>query len=86
MINPVPVFWKLAVKLKQRQSKNIINPKQSKLRWEIEFLEREMQRNRTKLDRLQQDPTQTPSMYITGLRPKQVIEPQDYHDREFGRI
>ena len=40
----------------------------SKLRKEIEFLERRMQGVKTKLDRLQQDPAQTPSISIIGIR------------------
>ena len=47
--------------------------KMSKLRREIEFLERGMQRLRTKLNRLQHDPKQTPSMSITGIRPKYLL-------------
>ena len=43
----------------------------NKLRKEIEFLKRGMQRVRTKLKRLQHDPTLTPSTSTVGLRPKQ---------------
>ena len=57
----------------------------SKLRKEIEFLERGMQRVRTKLKRLQQDPTITSSMSIISLRPKQLGEQHDYHAIEEGR-
>ena len=45
-----------------------------------------MQRVRTKLDRLQQEPTQTPSMFVIGIRPKQPIDQQDYHDKDQGRV
>ena len=56
------------------------------LRREIEFLEREMQRVRTKWDRLWQDPTETPSRSITVIRPKWLTEYHDYYDREQARI
>ena len=46
-----------------------------KLRREIESLERGTQRVRTKLDRLQQDTTQSPSMSITVIRHKQLTDP-----------
>ena len=52
----------------------------------ITFLERGMQRVRKKLDRLQQDPTQTPYTSITGRRPKWLVDPQNYHDREKATI
>ena len=44
---------------------------------------REIERVRTKLDRLQQDPTQTPSTSIIGVRPHKL---QDYHNKDQGRI
>ena len=53
----------------RQMQKEIKTDKMSTLRKEIEFLERAMQRVRTKLKRLQQDPT--PSTSMTGLRPKQ---------------
>ena len=55
------------------------------MRKEIEFLERGIQRVRTKLKTLKQDPTLTPSMHMIGLRPKQLGEQQDYHEIEWGR-
>ena len=41
-----------------------------------------MQRVRTKLKRLQQDPILTPSMSIVELRPKEHGEQHDYHEIE----
>ena len=35
---------------------------------------------------MQQDQTQTPSMSITGIRPKWRFDSQDYYDREQARI
>ena len=58
----------------------------SKLRREIEFIERVMQRVRAKLDRFQQNPIQTPSTSIIGIRPDQPIEQHDYHETHQGRI
>ena len=60
--------------------------KMSKLRREVEFLERGMQRVRTKLKRLQQDATLTPSMSTVGLRPKQFVDQNAYHNMEQGNI
>ena len=58
----------------------------SKLRREFEVLERGMQRVRTKLDRLHQDPAQTYLMSIIGMRPKELIGQYDYHYKDQGRI
>ena len=55
------------------------------LKTEVEFLERRMQRVRTKLQKPQQVPTQPPSMSIGGLRPKQCIDHHDYHIMEQGK-
>ena len=44
-----------------------------------------MQQVRPKLDRLQQDPTQTPSTSIIGIMPKQLLDQQDFHDKDQGR-
>ena len=57
--------------------------KVSKLRTEVEFLEREMQRVWTKLKKIQQDPTLTTSMSTVGLRPKQFVYKHDYDEMEW---
>ena len=67
----------------QRKTKT---DKMSKLRREIEFLKRGMCRVRNKLDRLQQDIVQTPAMSIIDIRSKQLIDQQDNHDNDQGRI
>ena len=59
--------------------------KMSKLRKEIEFLETGMQRIRTKLRRVQQDPTLTHSTSIVGLRLKQLGDQHDYDEIGQGR-
>ena len=46
----------------------------SKLRRERGFLERRIKRVRSKLDRLQQDPTQTSSMSVIGIRLEELID------------
>ena len=46
---------------------------------DISFLERRMQRVRTKFNRLQQDQIQNPSTSIAGIWPRQLLE-QEYHD------
>ena len=43
-----------------------------KLRRQIEFLERGMQRVRMRLNRIQQDPLLTPVSSLTGIKPKQL--------------
>ena len=50
-----------------------------KLRREIAVLERDMQRMRARLERIQQDPLLTPSTSMVSIGPKQLIEPE-YHD------
>ena len=50
-----------------------------KLRREIEFLERGMQRIRMGLNTIQQDPLLIPTTSMVGIRPNQLIEPE-YHD------
>ena len=57
-----------------------------KLRREVEFLERKMQRVRTKLQKLQQDPTLRPSTSMVGLRPKQFVDQHDYQIMEQGKV
>ena len=44
------------------------------LKRKLEFLEIRMQRVKTKLQKLQQDPTLTTSMSMMGLRPKQLVD------------
>ena len=56
--------------------------KMSKLRREVEFVERGMQRVRTKLKKSQQDPTLKPSMTAISLRLRQFIDQHDYHEME----
>ena len=50
-----------------------------KLRREIEFLERGMQRVRMRLNRIQKHPLLTPTTSLRGIKPKQLIGPE-YHD------
>ena len=50
-----------------------------KLRREIEFLERGMQRVRMRFNRITQDLLLTPTTSMVGVRPKQLTEPE-YHD------
>ena len=57
----------------------------SKLKTEVEFLEKGMQRARTKLKKIQQDTTLTPFMSTVVLRPKQFIDQHDYHTMEQGK-
>ena len=57
-----------------------------KFRREVDFLERGMQRVRIKLQKLQQDPTQTPSMSMVGLKPKQIVDQYDCHVMEQGKV
>ena len=58
--------------------------KMGKLKRELEFLERKMQRVKTKLQKLQHDPTLTPSISVVGLRPKQFVDQHDYQYNETG--
>ena len=58
--------------------------KMSKLRREVDFLEKGMQRVRMKLKKLQQDPTLTPSRSTVGVRPKQFVDQHDYHKKWTG--
>ena len=53
--------------------------KMGKLKRELEFLERGMQRVKTKLQKLLQDPMLTPSSSTVGLIPKQFVN-QHYYD------
>ena len=58
----------------------------NKLKREIEYLERGMQRIRMKLTNLQQDPTQIPVTSRVGSRPKKIISQPNYNDeRDQGR-
>ena len=59
--------------------------KMGKFKRELEFLERGMQRVKTKLQKLQQDHTLTPSMSMAGIRPKQFIDQHDYHVMKQGK-
>ena len=45
-----------------------------------------MQRVRAKLQKLQQDPSLTPSPHMVRLRPKQFIDQHDYHAMEQGKV
>ena len=45
-----------------------------------------MQRVKTKLQKLQQDPTLTPSMSMAGIRPKQFVDQHDYHVMKQGTV
>ena len=51
----------------------------SKLKREMDYLERGMQRVRMKLAKLQQDPTQTQVTSRIGIGLKKIIDQQDYH-------
>ena len=53
--------------------------KMQKLKGEKEFLERGMQRVRTRLDRIQQNLLLTPTTSMRSIRPKQLIE-SEHHD------
>ena len=55
-----------------------------KLKRKLEFLEIGMQRIKTKLQKLQQDPTLTPSISTVGIRPKQFVDQHDYHIMKQG--
>ena len=59
--------------------------KMSKLRREVEFLEREMQRVRTKLKRLQKDPTNIFHAY-SRTKTKQSIGQHDYYETEQSNV
>ena len=50
----------------------------SKLKRDIDCLEKGMQRIRMKLAKLQQDPTQILATSRVGSRPKKIIDQQDY--------
>ena len=64
---------------------NLKIDKMGKLKRELEFLERGMQRVQTKLQKLQQDPTLTPSMSTVGLRPKQFVDQHHYNIMKQGK-
>ena len=53
--------------------------KMGKLKREIKFYKRGMQRVKTKLQKLQQDPTLAPSMGTVGLRPYKFVDQCDYY-------
>ena len=55
------------------------NEKMCKLQREFKFLERHVQRVRTKLQKLQHHPILTPSTNTANLQPKQLINQHDYH-------
>ena len=58
----------------------------NKLKREIDCLEREMQRIRMKLAKLQQSPTQTSVTYRIGSRAKKIMDQQEYNiDGKQGR-
>ena len=50
-----------------------------KLKREIEFLGRCMQKVKTRPSKIQQDPLLTCTMSLTGIKPKQLIMPE-YHN------
>ena len=60
--------------------------KMDKLKREVEFSERGMQIVWTKLHKVQQDPTLTPSMSMVGLKPKQFVDHHDYHIMKQGKF
>ena len=63
---------------RQRQEKQK-SEKMGKLQRELKFLQRNVQRVRTKLQKLQHDPSLTPSTSTADLQPKQLINQHDYH-------
>ena len=50
--------------------------KMQKLRREMGFLEKGMQRVRMRLDTIQEDPLLTHTTSLTGIKPKQLIGPE----------
>ena len=50
-----------------------------KLRREIEFLERGMNKVKTRLSKIQHDPLLTPMTFLKVIKPKQLIGPE-YHN------
>ena len=56
-----------------------------KLQRELKFLERNVQRVRTKLQKLH-DPTLTPSTNSADLQPKQFINQHDYHTMPQSKV
>ena len=73
----------------QQMARETKSNKMQKLRQEIEFLERGMQRVKTRLSKIQQDLLLTPTMSLTGIRPKQLTRsdydnyPEDDHYPEY---
>ena len=57
-----------------------------KLKRELEFLDREMQRVETELQKLQQDPTLTPFVSMVGIWPKQYVDQHDYHVMKQSKV
>ena len=60
--------------------------KMGKSKREVEFLEKGMQRFKTKLQKLQQDPALAPSMSTVGLRPKQFVDQHNCHVTKEGKV
>ena len=56
-----------------------------KLKRELEFLERGMQRVKTKLQKLQ-DTTLKASPSTVGIRPKQFVDQHDYHVMKQSKV
>ena len=56
-----------------------------KLKRELKFLERDVQRVKTKLQKLQ-DPTLTPSTSPVYIQLKQLINQHDYHTMTQGKV
>ena len=63
----------------QQISRETKSDKMQKLRWKTELLERGMQRVKTRLSKIQQDPLLAPTTSLTGIRPKQLIR-LEYHN------
>ena len=60
--------------------------KAGKLQRELKFIERSIHRVNTQLQKLQQDPTLTPSTSTVGMWPKQLGNQHDYHTITQGKV
>ena len=56
-----------------------------KLKRELEFLDRGMQRVKTKWQKVQ-DPTLTPSMNMVGTKPEQFVDHHNYHVMKQSKV
>ena len=56
----------------------------NKLRREIEFIERGMQKVKTRLSKIK-DPLLTPTTSLAGIKPKQLIGPENHDYPEYDQ-